>query len=187
MSLMSYLQLVDLVESGVIMGLEDHDQINASSIDVRLGDEIIIEMTPDWSAPPFGIVDPAKRTNFTQKRFNIREEGEYLLEPGEFILASTVEIFNLPNDISAEFRLKSSGARSGLNNLFACHCDPGWHGSSLTLELHNTLGCHTICLTPGMRIGQMLFHKHSVAVPSDRSYATRGRYNQDKVVSSVKL
>lgn len=181
MSLLSHLELVDLVESGVITGLEDNDQINASSIDVRLGDILICEHQREG----YGVVDPHKRTNFASYRVNLAE-GPYLLAPGQFVLASTVEIFHLPMGISAEFRLKSSGARSGLNNLFACHCDPGWQGSSLTLELHNVLSNNFIQLTRGMRIGQMLFHRHAVPVPHDRSYAARGRYNGDKQVSEVK-
>lgn len=182
MSLLSYTQLCELVEDGVITPVP-HEHINASSIDVRLGDDIIIEVCTEGRSE----VNPHKRTNFPQLKINLAEVGEYRLQAGEFILAHTVEVFNLPMDISAEFRLKSSGARSGLNNLFACHCDPGWHGSSLTLELKNDLRFTEIVLTPGMRIGQMLFHKHSEPVPVDRSYATRGRYNKDPSVSEVKV
>ena len=182
MSLMSYVQLCALVNENIITDVP-HEHINASSIDVTLGDEIIIEVAPNY-AETSGVVSPEERTNFTQKR--IKLDQPYYMAPGEFILAHTQEKFNLPNNISAEFRLKSSGARSGLNNLFACHCDPGWHGSTLTLELHNVLKHHAIKLTPGMRIGQMLFHYHIVPVPDDRSYAARGRYNKDESVSEVK-
>lgn len=180
MSLLSYTELVELVEQGVI-GPVDHDCINASSIDIHLGNEIIIERYTDSGAA----VDPKKRTNFPQERVDISQAGHYDMRPGEFVLAHSVEVFNLPNNISAEFRLKSSGARSGLNNLFACHCDAGWHGSTLTLELHNCLRWTDIRMTPGMAIGQMLFHIHT-PVPEDRSYAARGRYINDKSVSSVK-
>jgi len=182
MSLLSYVELLELVDCNVIT-ISDYDQINASSIDVRLGNKIIIEVGCESTC----IVDPMKRTNFAQRTVDISEKGYYDMQPGEFVLAHTIEVFNLPMDISAEFRLKSSGARSGLNNLFACHCDCGWNGSTLTLELHNCLRLHHIRLTPGMRIGQMLFHRHDVPVPVDRSYARRGRYNGDKSVSSVKL
>ena len=180
--MMSYIDLCGIVADGVISPVE-HECINASSIDVHLGDEIIVEVGIEARA----VVDPHKRTNFPNRTVNIRTLGHYDLQPGEFVLAHTVEVFNLPMDISAEFRLKSSGARSGLNNLFACHCDPGWHGSTLTLELHNCLRLTSIRLTPGMRIGQMLFHRHDKEVPFDRSYAARGRYLNDLSVSAVKL
>lgn len=181
--MLSYLQLVELVDRGVITPV-DHASINASSIDIHLGDEIIVEQEVEG----YSVVDPKMRTNFPQRRLSLSRDlgGSYDMQPGEFILAHSVEVFNLPANISAEFRLKSSGARSGLNNLFACHCDAGWHGSTLTLELHNTLRFTNLRLTAGMPIGQMLFHMHH-PVPKDRSYAARGRYNRDASVSGVKM
>lgn len=181
MSLMSYSQLVDLVEAGVITNLGFSSQINASSIDVRLGAVVLVE-TNDFVGQ---YVDPLARTNFPHKVVDLTK-GSCFLEPREFALASTIEVFSLPNDITAEFRLKSSGARSGLNNLFACHCDPGWNGSVLTLELHNVMQHTAIKLTYGMPIGQMLFHHHVVPVPGDQSYAKRGRYNGDLLTQAVK-
>lgn len=181
MSLMSYNQLVDLVELGAISNLENSGQINASSIDVRLGALVFVE-TKECDGQ---YVDPLCRTNFPHKVVDLTK-GSYFFKPGEFGLASTLEVFSLPNDITAEFRLKSSGARSGLNNLFACHCDPGWNGSVLTLELHNVMQHTAIKLTYGMPIGQMLFHHHVVPVPGDQSYAKRGRYNGDLLTQAVK-
>ncbi len=182
MSLLSYLDLCALVDDNVITDVA-HESINASSIDVRLGNQLIVERA---TGDHYAVVDPFKRTNFPQYAIVVSDGAYYDLAPGEFVLAHTKEVFNLPDDISAEFRLKSSGARSGLNNLFACHCDPGWHGSTLTLELHNCLRHTAIRLTPGMFIGQMLFHRHAKPVPADRSYAARGRYNKDASVSAVK-
>jgi dCTP deaminase len=166
-----------LVEGGVITNVNPKD-INATSIDVHLGDKIIIESESN------NLVDIAKRSMWANIGLNIADYY-YDLRPGEFVLASTRETFNLPNDISAEFRLKSSGARSGLNNLFACHCDPGWNGSALTLELKNELQHHHIRLTDGMPIGQILFHRVK-PVPNERSYATIGRYNGDTGAQVVK-
>lgn len=175
--LLSYNELVELVEANVITGVKP-EAINATSIDVHLGDKIIVESDSN------NLVDIAKRTMWANIGLNIADYY-YDLRPGEFVLAATRETFSLPDNISAEFRLKSSGARSGLNNLFACHCDPGWHGSALTLELKNELLCHRIRLTAGMAIGQMLFHRVT-PVPKERSYATIGRYNGDTNVQGVK-
>ena len=179
--MLSYLELCEIVEQGVIEGV-DHKDINAASIDVHLGPEIIIERYNDHRLQ---IVDIAKRGNFGGANIDIR--GHYYdLVPGEFVLAHTREKFNLPNDICAEFKLKSSGARSGLDNALATWCDAGWHGSSLTLELKNLLRFHSIRLTDGMSIGQIIVHRVK-PVPEDRSYAARGRYNKDASVSAVKL
>lgn len=179
MSLLSYNELCELVERGVI-GPVDPKAINAASIDVRLGHEIVCEQLK-VSPPP---VDIHKREVFDSYKLNI--DGGYDLQPGEFILAQTMETFNLPNDICAEFKLKSSGARTGLENALATWCDAGWNGSVLTLELKNLLRFSSLRLTPGMYIGQMLFYRVK-EVPTERSYATIGRYNNDKSVQTVKL
>ena len=42
------------------------------------------------------------------------EDEPFMLQPGEICLAETLELFNLPNDISCQFVLKSSRARDGL-------------------------------------------------------------------------
>ena len=112
------------------------------------------------------------------------EEDPYYLAPSEFVLAETIEVFNLPDDISAQFVLKSSRARSGLNHALAGWCDPGWHGSKLTLELKNERRYHGLSLYPNMKIGQMVFHRMS-NVPA-LSYAVTGNYNNHlRVMPSI--
>jgi dCTP deaminase len=112
-------------------------------------------------------------------------ENGISLNPGQFILASTMEIFNLPDNIACEFKLKSSVARSGLNNMLATWCDPGWHGSKLTLELKNDCEHHALLLRPGMKIGQMIFYRVH-PVPDEHSYAIKGRYNRTDTVTASK-
>lgn len=180
MSTLSYYELLHLVDTGVVTPVEP-DAVNAASIDIHLGDEIVVELPVENPRP----IDIAKREVFPSKRVNIRELGHYDLAPGEFILAHTVEVFNLPMDLCAEFKLKSSGARTGLENALATWCDNGWHGSTLTLELTNFLRHSPLRLTPGMRIGQMVFHRTS-PVPENRSYKVRGRYNNDISAQEVK-
>ncbi len=183
MSVLSYIELVQLVEDEVISPVS-YDDINAASIDIHLGDEIVVESVPSGLSIPSAI-DIHKREVFPSYKINIAAQGHYDLAPGEFILAHTREVFNLPLDICAEFKLKSSGARTGLENALATWADNGWHGSTLTLELKNFLRWHPLRLTPGMKIGQMVFHR-TVPVPMKRSYAQRGRYNNDKSVQTVK-
>lgn len=180
MSLLSYNELCELVEQGVI-GPVDPKAINAASIDVRLGNDIVVERYNDNATHA---VDIHKREVFPSQKYTI--EKHYDMQPGEFILAHTMETFNLPNNICAEFKLKSSGARTGLENALATWCDCGWNGSTLTLELKNLLRYSSLRLTPGMYIGQMIFYKVS-EVPVERSYATIGRYNNDSSVQVTKL
>ena len=149
----------------------DPDLVNPASIDVLLGDRLMIEV-PD--RPELQIHGISGHT----------AEDPYLLQPGEFCLAETREIFNLPDFIAAQFVLKSSRAREGIEHLLAGFCDPGWHGSRLTLELSNARRMHPIAIWPGMKIGQMVFHKMDGI--SARSYAVTGRYCNDLTVTASK-
>ena len=145
--------------------------LNPASLDLRLGDRLMIEVSDKRELIDIDISDRTKK-------------DPYYLAPSEFVLGETVETFNLPDNISAQFVLKSSRAREGLNHLLAGWCDPGWHGSRLTLELKNERRYHGLHLYPGLKIGQMVFHRMS-AVPSI-SYAVTGNYNNHlRVMPSV--
>ena len=178
--LASYNELCSFVDLGVISPVS-YDDVNGTSIDVHLGNVIKKEC---YSENGPNIVSLRDKQNVNWRTVDITDSF-YLLGPGEFILAHTVEIFNLPDYVSAEFKLNSSGARIGLDNALATWCDPRWNGSSLTLELRNNTRHHTIRLDHRCRIGQMVFHL-SESVPEEKSYAVRGRYNGDKFAQPVK-
>ena len=186
MSLLSHNELLLLIDDGVITHAKP-EHVNSASIDIQLGNKILIERTD----PHLYQKGDLKRVTLRNKdhlhmiEWDLVREGPYILFPGEFILAHSIEIFNLPNNISAEYKLKSSMARIGLDHLNAGWCDAGWHGSVLTLELKNCCRNHEIVLQAGDLIGQVIFFSHE-EVPGDKSYATRGRYNNDKSVSGAK-
>lgn len=114
-------------------------------------------------------IDPTEKTSF---QFIPRQGDQFLLMPGEFVLASLLEDIELPPNIYADIRGKSSLGRLGLDNSSpAGLVDGGWSGV-LTIELSNHGTC-PILLTKGMKIGQMVFHR--TACP-DRSYKETGRY-----------
>jgi dCTP deaminase len=155
---------------GMVEGYSDK-LINPASLDVRLGAMLLIESAQSRELVPY----PLERHS---------EADPYELRPGQFCLAQTLEVFNIPNDIAAEFRLKSSRAREGLDQALAVWCDPGWHGSVLTLELRNNRQLWPQLLWPGMKIGQAIFHLMSSR--PIKSYAETGRYNLDKKVQASK-
>ena len=180
--LISYNELCEFAERGVIAPVDPKD-INGTSIDVYLGPTIMAEKPPAPGAP-LKVVSLRDKDNLDWYEVDISKDY-YDLYPGEFILAHTVEVFDLPSDISGEYKLNSSGARIGLDNALATWADPRWHGSTLTLELKNNTRHHIIRLHYGCRIGQMIFHR-SEPVPENKSYAVRGRYNKDASVQPVK-
>jgi len=177
MMLLSHDEIIELIRNGVIENAEE-DCVNSSSLDIHLGAEILVEVMPFVAD-----LSLAHRESLTTVSVDI---GRYFkLTPGQFILAHSREIFHLPNNISAEYKLKSSMARIGLEHLNAGWCDAGWNGSVLTLELKNMTQFHNICLEKDVKIGQIVFFKHT-PVPQDKSYSIRGRYNGDKSVSGAK-
>lgn len=172
--LLTYTELVTLVNDGVITNVKP-DQINGASVDLTLADGFMKE------APSRGIVRLGAKQTPEMMAFN----GQLILAPGEFALAATEQIFNLPNDIAAIYVLKSSMARAGLNHLNAGYCDPGWNGSALTMEFHNTLQYHTLALEPGGKCGQIYLFRGDV-VPELASYAVKGQYNGQQSVQESK-
>jgi len=163
-------EIKNLCEAGMIEGY-GQELINPASLDVRLGGRLMIEVA---DTKDFVNVDISHRT----------DKNPYRLMPGEFCLAETEEIFNIPDSISAQFVLKSSRAREGYENLLAGWIDPGFSGSRLTLELVNARRHWDLPLYPGMKIGQIVFFKMS-SIPIN-SYSKVGRYNGDLRVNASK-
>jgi dCTP deaminase len=177
--LLSRHELDELIDQGVITA--DRELVNGASIDVRLDPVILVEREP--LPGESNLVDLQLKQE--PKTVELLIHREYHLQPGQCILASTMEIFNLPNDISCEFKLKSSAARVWMNNMLATWCDPTWYNSKLTLELKNDSQFHTLILRPGMKIGQMVFFRCK-PVPHEYSYAVKGRYNDTTKVTGSK-
>ena len=186
MRLLSYNQLMLLIDDGVITHAKP-EHVNSTSIDIQLGRKLLIERTEPQKYLEGNLrrVTLKNREALHMIEWDLIHDGPYIMYPGEFILAHSEEIFHLPNNISAKYVLKSSMARIGLEHLNAGWCDAGWHGSALTLELKNMTRHHEIVIQAGDLIGQMTFYLHD-EVPSDKSYAVRGRYNNDKSVSGAK-
>lgn len=188
--LQSHNELLELQASGVIENSKP-EHVNSSSIDITLGKIIHVEMPhPEAKSRIVWEVDPSASPDnpycrVRTDRIEMDEKG-YVMAPHEIILAQSVQVFNLPNHISAEYKLKSSMARNFLEHLTAGWCDAGWNGSVLTLELCNMSRFHNIRLRPGMKIGQMVFFRHT-PVPDDASYAARGQYNKDTEATPAKV
>lgn len=72
-----------------------------------------------------------------------------------FSLASTIEHFQMPDDLIAFVHDKSSWARLGLD-VKNTVIDPGWHGF-LTLELSNNRCENILHIKAGMPIAQIVF------------------------------
>ena len=99
----------------------------------------------------------------------IEDKEPFIIQPGTFVLASTLESVTLPDDIVARVDGRSSLGRLGLLvHATAGYVDPGWTGK-LTLELSNQSQM-PIALYYGMKISQISFLRMST--PVDRPYGS---------------
>lgn len=135
-------------------------QIQPASVDIRLGDTFSI--VEDSSA---GIIAMDREISYK----TLKTE-RYLLLPGQFVLATTMEYFALPDDLTAFVEGRSSLGRMGLFIQNAGWVDPGFEGE-ITLELFNANRC-AIELTAGRRVGQLVFAQMDAA--AENPY--RGKY-----------
>lgn len=123
------------------------EQIQPASIDIRLGNTFsIVDDTPS------GII-----TLDSEIKYKTITADKYLILPGQFVLATTMEFFELPDDLTAFVEGRSSLGRMGLFIQNAGWVDPGFKGE-ITLELFNANRC-AIELTAGRRVGQLVFAK----------------------------
>ena len=140
------------------------EQIQPASVDIRLGNTFsIVDDTPS------GII-----TLRSEIRYKTISADRYLILPGQFVLATTMEYFELPDDLTAFVEGRSSLGRMGLFIQNAGWVDPGFHGE-ITLELFNANRC-AIELQAGRRIGQLVFAK--MDAPALNPY--RGKYQGQK-------
>jgi dCTP deaminase len=114
-------------------------------------------------------IDVHEPTDDLTEVVEIHDNQPFILHPGEFVLGSTLEYFELPNDLVARLEGKSSLGRLGLLiHSTAGFVDPGWKGH-LTLELSNVSRL-PITLYYGMKIGQMSYQQ--LTTPADRPYGS---------------
>ena len=102
-------------------------------------------------------------------------DDPFILHPGEFVLGSTFERVELPNDLVARLEGKSSLGRLGLLiHSTAGYVDPGWDGN-LTLELSNVANL-PITIYPGMKIGQISFFR--LTTPAETPYGSKATHSK---------
>lgn len=127
-------------------------QIQPNSIDLRLGQQFKrladIRTPMHLGNPP---VDGAYHTEMCER------DGGTWIEPGEFVLAHTIEWVKIHAPFMGMVVGKSSRARMGLQVECAGLVDTGF-GGQLTLELFN-MARHSIYMPVGITICQLTVHR----------------------------
>lgn len=152
------------------LGVEPYDPalVNPASIDLTLSNVIIeVGLGSIIDASNHG-QNAYKMT--TLRRLVLQHGQKYILQPGTFILASSMEVVHLPHHLAGDVKLKSTTAREGIGHVYAGWIDPGFRGQ-ITFELFSHV---PVVLVPGRRICQMVLHV--LSAPAERPYNGRYQY-----------
>lgn len=175
-------EILDRIRRGhIVIDPFDPKLIQPNSLDIRLGDHFV------WYVEGDEVIDPFDKETVTAGVEEIRTP-DIVLPPGRFMLAETLEIIRLPNNIVASIEGKSSIARLGVElHQTGGWIDAGFHGS-ITLEMCN-VNQRPVRLYAGMPIGQLVFYNTECAecpydAKDDAKYmgqrqATLSRYHEN--------
>jgi len=159
------------------IGIEPFDQANIqpNSYDLHLADDYQISVD-------CGTLDPYDKVSI-RDAFVGQTADQLFLEPGGFILGSTVETITLPADVVGMVEGKSSLARLGITiHQTGGYIDAGFTGR-ITLEISN---CHPspVKLTAGMPIAQIVFCHTQ---PADKPYSGKYQHQEHATLSRYHL
>jgi dCTP deaminase len=139
--------LVERLEHDLVIEPPPSDkQLQPASIDFRLGSEYYV---------------PATDRYYHADAIDV--------EPGQFLLGSTIETIELPTDVAAFLTGRSTIGRQGLMmHVTAGFVDPGFCGQ-LTFEMVN-VSADPICVHTGDRIAQLVLVELSTDEQYDGQY-----------------
>jgi dCTP deaminase len=139
-------------------------QLGSVSVDFTLGRSFMV-----FEHSRYSFIDPRQPHSIGEamRTIEVGDDEPFIMQPGDFALASTVESLTLPDDLLGRLEGRSSIARLGITvHSTAAVFEPGWVGTA-TMELSN-LGRMAVALYPGMRICSFSFEQ--VSSPVDVPY-----------------
>lgn len=181
--LLSDIDIKKAIASGkiVVKPKPDFEQaLSACSLDLRLNNEFQIFKPHRLLAdrPFFDTKNPSKID--LVKTIILKKNEPFIISPGEFALASTLEWLELPSDIAGRLEGRSSLGRLGIVvHSTAALIHPGIK-ARIVLELGNHAPI-PVALYPGMRVCSVSFEQ--LTQPAQKPYS--GKYmNQAGTVES---
>lgn len=185
-------EILQSLKDGRIKVLPEIDlesQLGSCSIDFRLGNTFMV-----FEHSRFSYIDPRHAQSIGEAmRTIVVPDGEaFIMQAGDFALASTMEALILPDDLLGRLEGRSSIARLGITvHSTAAVFEPGWEGTA-TMELSN-LGRMAVALYPGMRICSFTFEQLSspAMVPyrmkKDNKYAGQSDPKASRLAEEIGL
>ena len=159
----------------------------SNSIDLRLGRWFLAIQQTRTAAVDFRYAKDSDEFEPGEGKMHYVPFGrQFVIHPGRFVLAITLEWVSVPETLGGYITGKSSLGRRGLIIETAAGLHPGFSGC-IALEISNC-GEVPLALVPGMRICQVFFHRLSRRSPNNettfggRRRPTFGDYKPDKLI-----
>lgn len=158
----------------------DPIQYQPATVDVRLSQEFLIPRSStgqhnignDTDKEQNPVLNPRDRDPETHFKEYTEQSKTIEIQPGDFILGSTVEKISVPPDIISLLNGRSTLGRYGIIvHATAGLLDPGFEGY-VTLEISN-ISQSTVELPIGMRVGQIMFGQ--LIGPANEPYGSKNR------------
>ncbi|MBI4991309.1 dCTP deaminase [Candidatus Gottesmanbacteria bacterium] len=131
--------------------------LGSCSIDLRLGFAFRV-----FNRSQIPYFDPYNK-NYSGEltsEVKVKKNEPFVLQPGDFVLATTIETFALPDNLLARLEGRSSLGRLGIVvHSTASIFEPGWRGK-VVMEMGNQ-GRMPVALYPGMRVCALTFEELS--------------------------
>lgn len=161
--ILGYKTIKKYLSKNLLVENSNYQNIHSSSYDVTL-DTYILKFKK--IEKPISFID-AQELNNMYEEINITEG--YTIEPGETILVVLEEVFNMPNNICASIRGKTSFNRLGLNVMIQ-HLNPGFKGKLNLTITNNSINSYVI--TPKIQIAQVIFEKIDKRIDKKHLYCS---------------
>lgn len=159
------------------------EQLGPCTIDFHLGNVFKIF---DHSKYPF--IDPRSKSLSEEimKEIKISGDNPFIMRPGEFVLATTVEHLEIADDLVGRLEGRSSLGRIGIIvHSTAARFDPGWVGKPV-MELGN-IGVMPVALYPGMRVCSFTFEELSSIAETPYKVKKDAKYSHQVFPDASKL
>lgn len=159
------------------------EQLGPCSLDLHLGN--VFKVFKPSQYPYLDLKRPVDIENIMEEII-ISEDGPFILQPKDFVLAVTKENFTLPNDLMARLDGRSSLGRLGVVvHSTAARFDPGWSGKAV-MELGN-LGIMPVVIYTDMRICALTFETLSSPAQESYSKSAKRKYAKQEKPQASKI
>ena len=119
-----------ITEGRIVIDPLSEDSIQPASVDLHLDRHILVFRN---NRVPY--IDIRSNSEKLTELVTIGDDDPFMLHPGEFVLGSTLEHVEVPDDLVARLEGKSSLGRIGLLiHSTAGYVDPGWQGNLTFLD-----------------------------------------------------